>query len=223
VPFRFIQYTCPMKVEKSALKNTILPSTPDHTAPAGGAAHIPTANASIDAAAQAARLKRVSPIRNPRCLLGVKPTTVKSRRGREFQATVKGIGPKPKPCANGDFICGSATTNYGDATWTLNPTSETPPPPGASCGTYAATVTFALGDASSSTLVLDDNGTICPPPGNSLSAPGALQSFGNPFYLTGSWTVEAATGEFGSISVGSRGTDSLHIAGALACGTYVTP
>lgn len=140
-----------------------------------------------------------------------------------FRATVKGIGPKPKPCSNGDFICGSATTNYGDATWTFNPTSETPPPPGASCGSYAATVTFALGDASSSMLVLDDNGTICPPPGNSLSAPGALKSFGNPFYLTGSWTVETASGEFGSIAVAPGGTDTLHIAGALASGTYVMP
>lgn len=140
-----------------------------------------------------------------------------------FQATAKGIGPKPKPCANGDFICGTATTNYGDATWTFNPTSETPPPPGASCGAYAATVTFALGDARSSTMVLDDNGTICPPPGNSLSAPGSLKSYGNPFDLTGTWTVETATGEFGSIAVGTKGTDTLHVAGALASGTYMTP
>ena len=139
-----------------------------------------------------------------------------------FQATAKGIGPKPKPCATGDFICGSATTNYGDATWTFNPTTETRPPPGAHCGSYAATVTFALDDASNSTLVLDDNGTICPPPGNSLSAPGGLKSYGNPFYLTGSWTVETATGEFGSIPLGTQGTDALHVAGALASGTYMT-
>jgi hypothetical protein len=140
-----------------------------------------------------------------------------------FQATVKDHRPKPKPCANGDFICGSATTNYGDATWTFNPTTETPPPPGASCGSYTATVTFALGDASSSTLVLDENGTVCGPPGNSLFAPGQQHSYGNPFYLTGSWIVETATGTFGSIAVGSGGTDTVHLAGSHASGTYVTP
>jgi hypothetical protein len=138
-----------------------------------------------------------------------------------FQATVKGNNPKPKPCPNGDYVCGSATTNDGDATWTFDPTGETPPPPGAPCGSYEATVTFALSDGSS-TLVLDENGTICGP-GNSIWAPGQLHSNGNPFYLTGSWMVETATGEFSSIPVGTTGTDALHIAGAHSSGMYVTP
>jgi hypothetical protein len=138
-----------------------------------------------------------------------------------FQATVKGNNPKPKPCANGDFVCGSATTTFGDATWGFEPTGETPPPPGAPYGSYEATATFVLSDGSS-TLVLDESGTICGP-GNSIWAPGQSVSFGNPFYLTGSWTVETATGEFSSLPVGTAGTDALHFAGAHSSGTYVTP
>jgi hypothetical protein len=61
------------------------------------------------------------------------------------------------------------------------------------------------------------------PPGNSIWAPGQSVSFGNPFYLTGSWTVETATGEFSSLPVGTAGTDALHFAGAHSSGTYVTP
>ncbi len=147
---------------------------------------------------------------------------VASAQSGLFEATVGGNIPKPKPCANGGFFCGSATTNYGAATWTLVPTSDTPPPPGVRCGSYEATVTFALGDASSSTLVLDENGIVCPPPGSSLLAPGALKSYGNPFYFTSSWTVETATGAFASIPVGTTGTDALHSAGARVSGTYVT-
>ena len=137
-----------------------------------------------------------------------------------FQASVKGNNPKPKPCANGDYVCGSATTNYGDATWGFEPTGETPPAPGASCGSYEATVTFALSDGSA--LVLDENGTICGP-GNSIWAPGQQHSNGNPFDLAGSWTMETATGEFSAIPLDTTGTDALHIAGAHSSGTYVTP
>ncbi len=145
-----------------------------------------------------------------------------SAQAGSLQATVKGNNPKPQPCSNGDYVCGSGTTNYGDATWTFDPTGETPPPPGAPCGSIEATVTFALSDASSSTLVLDESDTICGP-GNSIWAPGQTHSNGNPFHLTGSWTVDTATGEFSSIPVGTTGTDALDIAGAHSSGTYVTP
>lgn len=145
-----------------------------------------------------------------------------SAQAGSFQATVKGHNPRPQPCPNGDYVCGSATTNHGVATWTFAPTSETPPPPGAPCGSIEATVTFALDDASSSTLVLDESDTICGP-GSSIWAPGQMHSDGNPFDLTGSWTVETATGELNSIPIGTTGTDALHIAGAQVSGTYVTP
>lgn len=145
-----------------------------------------------------------------------------SAQATGFQATVGGIVPRPTPCASGDFLCGNATTNYGAASWTWNPTGETPPPPGLPCGSYEATVTFALGDVSRGTLVLDENGPICGP-GNSIWAPGQTHSYGNPFNLTGRWTMETATGELGSIAVGTTGTDALHIAGAHSSGTYVTP
>jgi len=137
-----------------------------------------------------------------------------------FQATVHGATPKPTPCANGDFFCGSASTNYGAATWGFNLVNAVQT--SHDCGIYEATVTFVLGDASSSTLVLDENGAIYAPPGNSLNAPGGFKSFGNPFYFTGGWTVESATGQFGSIAVGTAGTDAIHAAGAAFSGTYGT-
>jgi hypothetical protein len=136
-----------------------------------------------------------------------------------FQATVSGPTPKPRPCpgASEPALCGSATTNYGDATWLLDNASFTPY--SKTCDNYEATATFALGDGSS-LLTLDETGLICSPPGNSLSAPGGLKSYGNPFYFSGSWTVQSATGDFGSIPIGSGGTDTIHTAGASVSGAY---
>lgn len=131
-----------------------------------------------------------------------------------FHATITSITPKPKPCPNGDVLCGTATTNFGRATWTWNPTAAFNPD-SPSCDTYEAAVTFALVDGS--TLVLDDAGLICGPGASFLNS-GSPHSFGNPFDLTGSWTVLSATGQFGSIT--GPGTDSLHLAGAYGSGTY---
>lgn len=131
-----------------------------------------------------------------------------------FQATVTAITPKPKPCANGDVLCGSATTNYGAATWTWNPTAPfTPYSP--DCDLYDAAATFALADGS--TLVLDDTGLICGPGASFLNS-GSPHSFGNPFDLTGSWTVISGTGQLRSIT--GPGTDTLDLAGAYGSGKY---
>jgi hypothetical protein len=134
-----------------------------------------------------------------------------------FQASVTAHVPKPKPCPNGAFFCGDAITNYGDATWTFTLISVTSPPPGAECGSYEATVTFALSDGS--TLTLDENGTVCGP-GKSLFSSRSNNSYGNPFYLAGTLTVESATGQFNLIS--GPGSDSVHAAGAESSGTYAT-
>jgi hypothetical protein len=134
-----------------------------------------------------------------------------------FQASVTGLAPKPKPCPDSNF-CGIASTNYGPAAWTWTIISDQEISntcgvyPG---GVYEAAVTFVLGDGS--TLVLDENGTLCEP-GNALSAPGGLVSFGNPFTISGDWTVQSADGQFGSVS--GAGTDTLQLAGAQVHGTY---
>ena len=132
-----------------------------------------------------------------------------------FNASAVSINPKPAPCPNGEFLCGTATTSYGDATWTFTVTSDTPPSGGALCGSVEATATFTLADGS--TLNLDENDSVCGP-GNSLFANGHSHSYGNPFYVTGTWTVQSATGEFSSIT--GSGTDALHLAGAATTGTY---
>ena len=130
-----------------------------------------------------------------------------------FHATVTGVTPKPKPCPGGEFLCGTAITNYGPAAWGLVPISDTQI--SNACAAYEATVTFVLGDGS--TLVLDENGTACQP-GNALSAPGGAVSDGNPFSFSASWTVTSADGQFGSIT--GAGTDTLQAAGARVTGTY---
>jgi hypothetical protein len=129
-----------------------------------------------------------------------------------FQANVGAHDPLPKPCPGGDFICGSAMTNYGPATWTFHLTSLTPP--SGTCDTYQATVAFELQD--SSTLTRAETGTACAP-GDSIVAPD--NSYGHPTYATGTWTVQTATGQFHELT-GATGTDTLHIAGAHSSGTY---
>jgi hypothetical protein len=130
-----------------------------------------------------------------------------------FHASITGVTPKPRPCAGGAFLCGSASTNYGRAAWSLVPISDMQV--SNACASYEAAVSFVLGDGS--TLVLDENGTACQP-GNALSAPGGAVSYGNPFTFNGDWTVQSADGQFGSITGG--GTDTLHAAGARVTGTY---
>jgi hypothetical protein len=141
-----------------------------------------------------------------------------------FQATVKGISPKTKPCAT--TFCGTASiAGIGPATWTINvPDNGTTPASGpcpygppalVKAFTYTATTTFTLSDGS--TLVLNESGLVCAP-GNSQSAPP--QSFGFPEYANSSWTVEGTpTGQFEGLA-GAAGTDALHAAGAQISGTY---
>lgn len=130
-----------------------------------------------------------------------------------FQANVAAHNPLPKPCPNNEFICGTADTNYGPATWTFDLTNLTPI--SNACDAYQATVTFELADTS--TLVLAETGTACAP-GNSNSAPTST-SFGHPNSPSGSWTVQSANGQFDGLT-GATGTDTLNIAGAHASGSY---
>lgn len=139
--------------------------------------------------------------------------TVAASAQTGFQASISGVNPKPRPCPNGEFFCGTAITNYGPASWELTPVSVTPLD--TTCASYEAAVTFELGDGS--TLVLDERGTACEP-GNAFSAPGGLKSYGNPFTVSGSWTVQSASGQFAPVN--GAGTDALKAAGARVTGTY---
>lgn len=130
-----------------------------------------------------------------------------------FEASISAVNPKPQPCPNGEFSCGTVVTGYGPAAWAFTVTSDMQT--SSACGVYQAAVTFVLGDGS--TLVLDESGTVCGP-GNSLSAPRSLKSYGNPFTIIGSWTVQNASGQFQSLT--GAGTDTLKTAGAQISGTY---
>lgn len=132
-----------------------------------------------------------------------------------FQASIKEAIPKPAPptCPEEAFLCGTATTNYGPATWAFEFINATPV--SKTCDSYQYAVTFQLADGSR--LVLDENGTACFPGGsNSTSASPA--SYGHPIYLSGSWTVQSTSGQFGSVT--GPGTDTQHAAGAHLSGTY---
>jgi hypothetical protein len=130
-----------------------------------------------------------------------------------FHATITGITPRPDECPVSEFLCGTATTNYGPAAWGLVLISGTQV--SNACVTYEATVTFVLDDASN--LVLDENGTACQP-GNAFLAPGSAVSYGNPFSFNASWTVQSADSQFGATT--GAGMDTLHAAGARVTGTY---
>ena len=130
-----------------------------------------------------------------------------------FQASVSAVGVRPQPCPNGAFFCGTASTNYGPATWTWTLVGGSKI--SNACTTDDVMVTFELGDGS--TLALDESGIVCEP-GNAFSAPGSAKSYGNPFTIINSWTVQSADGQFAGVT--GAGTDQLHAAGARVTGTY---
>jgi hypothetical protein len=110
-----------------------------------------------------------------------------------------------KPCQH--FFCGEGTVQgFGEATSTLD-LVRFEPIEGTNCGevTFARTITLADG----STLDLIEEGTVCFP-GNSTFAPGAQQSFGNPFEFQGTYTIRRGTGVF----KGAKGTGSSTIKSA---------
>jgi hypothetical protein len=127
------------------------------------------------------------------------------------------------PCPNGAYLCATANLGgYGAASWNMFITGYGPEY--SPCGsTYAATTYLTLASDPASTLVLDETGNLC-----GLGHDGAnyrsyfvqgSQSYGHPFAIVGTWTVDAAsTGQFAGL-VGS-GTVRLNLAGAHAWGSY---
>jgi hypothetical protein len=138
-----------------------------------------------------------------------------------FQATVSATVPLPAPCANGAFACGTADlAGYGAASWSIFFNAFTVVQ--TSCGSsYTdAMIDFTLASDPNSTLVLDESGSFCFPglDGRSFFKEGAT-SYGHPFTLVGSWTVDpTSTGQF--VGLTGSGTDLLNSAGAHWAGSY---
>jgi hypothetical protein len=129
-----------------------------------------------------------------------------------FKAEVKGHAPKSVSCGGANLCANAVIAGFGSAEYSFTTTgfafiSE-------ACGSYAATTTFTLQDGS--TLTLNEAGTIC---GRGISfVKGSLTSFGNPRVISGTWVVQAATGQFAGMT--GSGTNTLHFEGANRNGTY---
>jgi len=137
-----------------------------------------------------------------------------------FQATISATQLLPVPCSNGAFVCGTADlAGYGPASWNFFVTGSTAVQ--TSCGSsYTATIDFTLASDPNSTLVLDESGSLCFPglDGRSFFAEGP-NSYGHPFTVVGSWTVDpTSTGQF--VGLSGSGTDLLNSAGAHWDGSY---
>lgn len=141
-----------------------------------------------------------------------------------FQANVTFTGTRPAGlCANGAYLCGTANiAGHGAASWNMYVTGNTSVP--TPCGSsYTAVTDFSLNNDPSSTLVLDEGGSLC-----GLGHDGAAyrgyfaegsKAFGHPFAIVGTWTVDAtSTGQFSGLA--GSGTDLVKLAGAHAAGSY---
>jgi hypothetical protein len=118
-------------------------------------------------------------------------------------------------CANGAFVCASATiSGFGNAEYSFNIDSFAPI--SASCAEYDATVVFTLRDAS--TLTLTETGTVCGPGGSFIPVPAPGGSFGNPVEGIGTWIVQTGTGQFAEMT--GNGTNTFLSAGANTIASY---
>jgi hypothetical protein len=134
-----------------------------------------------------------------------------------FSATIKGPMTLPIGCGAGVTVCGNAKiAGLGGARFNYTITSFQPL--GGSCGAYTASVDFTLSDGS--TLVVDEDGTVCGPGRSFFPQPGPLGSYGNPVYGEGTWVVVSATGHFSGVT--GTGTSWFHNAGAGLQGVYVS-
>jgi hypothetical protein len=133
-----------------------------------------------------------------------------------FRAEFDGPSPKPAGCPDGAFVCGHGdvagfgTADYG---YFLDSFARV----SASCASYIATVSIALTD--SSTLTLEEAGTVCGPGGSFFPQPAPGGSYGNPVNGNGTWEVQSATGQFAGVT--GSGTDTFHSAGAHFTASYV--
>ena len=114
-------------------------------------------------------------------------------------------------CPNGDYLCGTANiAGYGAATWNYFVVEATLTPPSTTCGTYQADSMFTLA-SDGSTLTLSESGVFC-----FVSHPS--KGFGNPNYITGTWTASGTGPSFAGVT--GSGIDTLRGAGAHVSGSY---
>jgi hypothetical protein len=107
-----------------------------------------------------------------------------------------GAGVAPPPCPAGYFCETGTVAGYGEATDRVRVTDITPVP-GTECFDFTTMGTITLADGS--TLTYEGTGTRCPI-GNSHDAPGAYVSYGNPYNITGAFTITGGTGVFAGAS-----------------------
>jgi len=118
------------------------------------------------------------------------------------------------PCPTGAFLCGSGTVSgHGEATLVFTITGV-----GSfdgSCIGVTTEQTISLADGSGS-LTLDGSGEFCAPAPSAVRLTNGLKSFGNPYAISLTYTVVAATGAFqgasgSGVATGKVAGDSGHL------------
>lgn len=163
------------------------------------------------------RLLRQHRLVSPALSLGVglllATAGVASAQTTDFNAEVKDQTQYTAGCPDGASVCGDAVVDgFGPAQYRFFLTSFEPK--SESCGDYTATTTFTLQDGSR--LTLDEVGVACGT-GKSFFK-GGERAYGSPRYRSGSWQVQAATGQFAGMT--GSGTTTAHFAGAHVRATY---
>jgi hypothetical protein len=133
-------------------------------------------------------------------LLAVVAAPASASTTSSFSATFQhhyGAGVAPPPCPTGYFCETGTVAGYGEATDRSHITSITPIA-GTECTDFTVTGTITL-VADGSTLTYEGSGTRCPV-GNSHDAPGSQVSYGNPYSITGAFTITGGTGVFAGAS-----------------------
>jgi hypothetical protein len=132
-------------------------------------------------------------------LLAVVAAPASASTTSTFEATFQhhfGAGVAPPPCVSGSFCETGTVAGYGAATDRTTITSVKPIA-GTDCVDFTVTGTITLADGS--TLTYQGSGTRCPV-GNSHEAPGSIVSYGNPYSITGAYTITGGTGVFADAS-----------------------
>jgi len=140
-------------------------------------------------------------------------STAASASAQTLDITFHAALTKPHTTCETVFCAPVSVPGYGEGTLTF--TDESFELISDSCAEYTATVRIDFVDADTDPLVMAESGVVCFP-GNSFNAPGALQSFGNPFRQTGTFVVVDGPAEL----IGLTGTSEASLAGAGLRGVY---
>jgi hypothetical protein len=140
-----------------------------------------------------------------------------SAQTSEFNVGVIGHITRPEStttCPEGASLCGQADIDgFGPAEYAISfLTTEFISD---ACLNYTAIATFTLRDGS--TLTLDESGVACGTDGSFLKGPIFL-AYGHPRYWSGTWDVQAGTGQFAGMT--GSGADAGLTAGAAVHATY---